>query len=112
MTDDKTRPLLEINDLAVHFPVKGKLFAAPRQLKAVDGVDLTLNEGECLGIVGESGCGKTTLSNAVMGLQPTTRGKITLAGEPVQMLESAGRAARASQVQMGVPGPIFIPQPT
>ncbi len=62
--------LLDVTDLSVTFPVKSGLFAAPRELRAVDGVSFTLKKGETLGIVGESGCGKSTLARAVLKLLP------------------------------------------
>ena len=63
-------PLLQISNLHVQFPIGSQLLARNRRvLHAVSGVDLTLNRGECLSIVGESGCGKSTTALAVMGLQ-------------------------------------------
>ena len=62
-------PLLEIRDLTVHFPLaRLSLLGRKLTLRAVQGVNLTLNEGECLSIVGESGCGKSTTALTVMGL--------------------------------------------
>ncbi len=59
-------------------------FASPGgTVRALDGVSLTVTEGETVALVGESGCGKTTLARAVLGLQKLTRGKLTLQGEPV-----------------------------
>ncbi|MCB1311980.1 MAG: ATP-binding cassette domain-containing protein, partial [Sedimentitalea sp.] len=70
-----TPPLLEIRDLHVHFPVGAQFLARNKRiLHAVSGVDLTLQKGECLSIVGESGCGKSTTALAVMGLQEPTAG--------------------------------------
>ena len=66
-----TKPLLEVQDLRVTFNIRrdGDLpWAAPRQLRAVGGVDFTLNPGETLGIVGESGSGKSTLARALIGI--------------------------------------------
>ena len=58
-------PLLSVTDLRVHFPVRGGVFSRTRAwCKAVDGVSLSLNTGETLGLVGESGCGKTTVGKA------------------------------------------------
>lgn len=70
-----TRPLLTVHDLRVRFPVRraGAMpWTPPQQLRAVGGVDFTLNAGETLGIVGESGCGKSTLARALIGLVPAT----------------------------------------
>jgi oligopeptide/dipeptide ABC transporter ATP-binding protein len=72
-----TQRLLEVRDLKVHFPIKkGLLGRTAGVVHAVDGVDFYLNKGETLGIVGESGCGKTTAGMAVMRLTPPTAGKV------------------------------------
>ena len=74
-------PLLQISDLRVHFPVKGGVFLrSVASCKAVDGVSLSLGHGETLGLIGESGCGKTTLGKAVIGLTPVTSGSISFDG--------------------------------
>mgnify|MGYP001766168020 CR=1 FL=1 len=91
--------ILRVEDLAVHFPQGGGLFGGRRRfVHAVDGVDLTLRKGECLGLVGESGCGKTTLALAIMGLQAPTRGRVMLAGH--DMAAAADRRTRAKIVQI------------
>src|SRR5215831_12065728 len=61
--------LMDIRGLKVHFPIRGGLVGRTvASVKAVDGVDLTVNRGEILGLVGESGCGKSTLGRAVLQL--------------------------------------------
>ena len=73
----KNNTLLNIKNLKVHFPVtKGLFRRVVGHVKAVDDVSLEIKKGETLGLVGESGCGKTTLSNAIMGLQEITKGDI------------------------------------
>ena len=69
-----TAPLLELRDLRKHFPIRSGLpFMASRQsVHAVDGVSLSVGRGETFGIVGESGCGKTTLSRVVLLLEGAT----------------------------------------
>ncbi|MGG3572370.1 dipeptide ABC transporter ATP-binding protein [Bacillus gobiensis] len=73
--------LLEINDLHVHFPIKkGALQRTTGYIKALNGINLTVNKGETLGIVGESGCGKSTLARSIVGLQKPTSGEIKFEG--------------------------------
>ena len=76
--------LLETMDLRKHFPVRTEgLGKRPRWLKAVDGVSLTIEEGECLGLVGESGCGKTTFGRLLLRLIEPTEGEILFKGQPL-----------------------------
>ena len=93
--------ILSVEDLAVHFPVGGGLLGRGRRLlRAVDGVDLELKRGECLGLVGESGCGKSTVALSILGLQAPTRGRIVLDGQVVTGRQSGDRKALARIVQM------------
>ncbi len=76
--------LLTVQNLQQHFPVRGGvLHRAVASCKAVDGVSFTLGEGETLGLVGESGCGKTTLGKAVVRLLKPTGGKIEFEGHDI-----------------------------
>jgi oligopeptide/dipeptide ABC transporter ATP-binding protein len=81
--------LLEITDLEKHFPVtKGIVFKRTvAQIKAVDGVSLSIRKGETLGLVGESGCGKTTIGRCVLKLETPTNGQIRFRGEDVHGLD-------------------------
>src|SRR5216683_4589588 len=80
-------PLLDVRDLKKHFPVKGGgLFGGHRQVKAVDGISFTLNRGETLGLVGESGCGKTTTSKLVLAAERPTAGSIDFEGGDIAAL--------------------------
>src|SRR5262245_37457775 len=85
-------PLLEVNDLRVHFPFRrgGVIFGTHGVVRAVDGVSFTVAPGETLGLVGESGCGKSTTARAVLNLIPTTGGEVYLAGVRIDGL-SDGR---------------------
>jgi peptide/nickel transport system ATP-binding protein len=84
-------PLLTVENLVVHFPIRaGLLRRVVRTVRAVDGVSLSIARGETLGLVGESGCGKTTTGRAIMGLVPLSGGTVTFAGERVS---GRGRAA-------------------
>ena len=76
-----SEPLLIVEDLKQYFPVRNGFRKAT--LKAVDGVSFTINEGETLGLVGESGCGKTTVGRSILRLYEPTGGKVTFAGEEV-----------------------------
>ena len=93
--------LLEITGLEVHFPIGGGLFRRPRgMVHAVDGVDLTLREGEILALVGESGCGKTTLGRAILGLVEPTAGSIRFAGAEIVGQTAQARRGYHRHVQM------------
>jgi len=88
--------LLTVDDLKVHFPIKkGLLSRTVGYVYAVDGVSLTLGKGETIGLVGESGCGKTTTGMAILRLIEPTAGKVTFQGMKVfQMSKSQLRGLR------------------
>lgn len=96
-----TAPLLQLDDVRVWYPIRrGLLARTVGHVRAVDGVSLQIHPGEALGLVGESGCGKTTLARAVLRLEPVRAGRITFAGEDLTRLR--GPALRAMRRQMQV----------
>jgi oligopeptide transport system ATP-binding protein len=78
-------PLVQVNDLVKHFPVTSGLIFEHQvgAVRAVDGISLEIARGETLGLVGESGCGKTTAGRTILGLYPATSGSILIDGHPV-----------------------------
>jgi oligopeptide transport system ATP-binding protein len=93
--------LLEVKNLKVHFPVKHGLFSRLRaHVKAVDDVSFTIAPGETLGLVGESGCGKTTLGRAIVRLVEPTAGSVLFEGEDITQMRGAELRARRRKLQM------------
>jgi len=90
--------LLEVENLKKYFPIqKGVFSRTVGQVRAVDGVSFTLNRGETLGLVGESGCGKTTVGRSILRLIEPTEGRITFNGKNLLELDrEALRNTRAS----------------
>lgn len=95
-------PLLEVRDLRTYFHRRGPfgIVRANDYVAAVDGVDFALAEGETLGIVGESGCGKTTLGRTVLRLQRATSGSVRYRGEDVLALPPREFRRRRREMQM------------
>lgn len=84
MTSKVHAPLLEVRDLVKHFPIKrGILSRTVGHVKAVDGVSFTVGKGETVGLVGESGCGKTTVGRTLLKLIAPTSGQVIFEGQDV-----------------------------
>ena len=84
--------MIEVNDLKVHFPIrKGLLRRVVGQVKAVDGINLSIDAGKTYGLVGESGSGKTTTGRAIIGLDHVTSGEILFEGKKIDLRKSASR---------------------
>ncbi|PAW77581.1 MAG: peptide ABC transporter substrate-binding protein [Pedosphaera sp. Tous-C6FEB] len=99
--------LLEVRNLKVHFPVKHGVFSRVNAwVKAVDDVSLTVAPGETVGLVGESGCGKTTLGRAIIRLLEPTAGSVTFEGEDITTLEGAALRERRRRFQMIFQDPV------
>ncbi len=94
-------PLLSVRDLKTHFPVKrGILQRTVGHVKAVDGVSFDLAPGETLGLVGESGCGKTTVGRTVLRLLPATGGEVVFDGKSVFQQSAVDMRALRRQMQI------------
>jgi peptide/nickel transport system ATP-binding protein/oligopeptide transport system ATP-binding protein len=97
MSDPVTGPLLDVQGLVKHFPVKSGAFG---RVSAVDGVDFHVNEGETLAIVGESGCGKSTVGRLVLRLLEPTRGQVRFEGDDLLALDQDQMRARRRRLQV------------
>jgi len=107
------RPILEVSDLRTHFPIrKGLLQRVVGHHKAVDGVSFLIARGETLGLVGESGCGKTTVGRTVLALQPATGGQVLFEGKDVFRQDAASlrRMRRDMQIIFQDPGGSLNPR--
>src|SRR5881394_1678653 len=95
-------PLLEVRDLKVYFPFRRGNIFKPEQgfIRAVDGVSFAIQPGETLGLVGESGCGKTTTARAIINLTQPTSGEIWLAEERIDQLSPRGMFPHRRKIQM------------
>jgi ABC-type microcin C transport system duplicated ATPase subunit YejF len=93
--------LIEVEGLTKHFPIRRGLFSREvAAVRAVDGVDFTIRRGETLGLVGESGCGKTTTGRMLIRLIEPTSGTIRFDGEPVEQLEPERMRALRREMQI------------
>src|SRR5579864_7779413 len=92
------QPLLQVNGLTKHFPVRGELFSARKSVRAVDNVSFAIAKGETVGIVGESGCGKSTTARLLMHLMHCDAGDIIYDGMTVGQSLSLRELRRGMQM--------------
>ncbi|MGM0829553.1 MAG: ABC transporter ATP-binding protein [Bacillota bacterium] len=96
-----TEPLLKVENLKKHFPITGGILGRPvSSVKAVDGVSFTVNKGETLGIVGESGCGKSTTGRMLMRLIDPSEGKVTFEERELTSLSNSEMRKIRREMQM------------
>ncbi len=93
-------PLLEVRDLQKSFFTRMGLFRPDREFKALSGVSFKLYEGETLGLVGESGCGKTTLGNCILQLEDISGGEILYKGQDITKLKSKALRSLRRDIQI------------
>ncbi|MDP6858567.1 MAG: ABC transporter ATP-binding protein [Verrucomicrobiales bacterium] len=100
-SDQMTEPLLRVQELKMHFPVRGGILSRQTgSVKAVDGVSISINEGETLGLVGESGCGKSTLGKSIVRLLKPNSGKIIFKGHNITNMSQRSLRQKRQDFQM------------
>ena len=101
LVPDDQQPVLEVQGLKVHFPIRKGLFSKVQDyVRAVDGIDFNIYRGQTLGLVGESGCGKTTTGRAILRLVHTTEGEVFYQGQ--SMFELRGKELRNVRRQVQI----------
>jgi oligopeptide/dipeptide ABC transporter ATP-binding protein len=94
-------PLVRVTDLQTHFPIRrGLLQGQVGAVRAVDGVSFAIPRGKTLGLVGESGCGKTTVGRSILRLVEPTAGRVTIAGQDVRATRGAALRALRRRMQI------------
>ena len=88
-TEEKRDNILEVRDLKTYFPIKSGLFSrVTGYVKAVDGISFSIPRGTTMGLVGESGCGKTTVGRTLLRLTPKTSGQVLFNGEDIHKVDA------------------------
>ncbi len=101
MLDASPAPLVQVQDLKMHFPIYTGLFRKHTgDVKAVDGVSFDINSGQTLGLVGESGCGKSTVGRALLRLYEPTAGRVVIDGDDVATLTPEALRKKRPSMQM------------
>lgn len=104
-----TQPLLELRSLARHYRVRSEgMFTAPKTLRAVSDVSLRVMPGKTVGLVGESGCGKSTTARMSLGLTPPSAGEVRFAGQALPQRRNATWKALRQQMQMVYQDPLSV----
>ena len=93
-----TTALLQTEDLTKIYQVSAGAFKGKRSLTATDGVSIKINRGEVFGLVGESGCGKSTVAKIILGLEQATSGHVYLDGQPMSNIDRKERARRIQPI--------------
>ena len=107
MIDEPEPPLLKVENLRTHFPIRtGILQRVTGHLKAVDDVSFEIREGETLGLVGESGCGKTTVGRTILRLIPATGGRVLYRGRNIFELSASEMRRLRREIQIIFQDPV------
>ncbi|MGN1250856.1 MAG: ABC transporter ATP-binding protein [Candidatus Spyradocola sp.] len=100
MQYEKNDVILEAQNVSKYFPIRGTMGRVVNHVKAVDGVSLTLRRGETYGLVGETGCGKSTLGRTLIALTPATQGSIRIDGQELTTMKPGPLRSLRRRVQM------------
>ncbi len=109
---EATEPLLKVRDLAIEFPIRRGLFKrVVAAVRAVDGVTLAIDKGRTLAVVGESGCGKTTMGKGILRLTPLAGGSVEFGGVNLATLDAATMRRYRAQLQVVFQDPVASMNP-